>query len=378
MHVSIPVLHRPTKPTGVCRHAANLAQALAITDQVSKITLLIGKWQEDYFAQVFDLSSPKINLLTIDIKNSSLSRNRWYMLGLPKIANHLKPDIIHLSFPFPFIRKWFEAPVVATIHDLYPYECPENFGYPQVWFNQWFLRQCVTQSDGLSCVSKKTLTAVQAYFPHLNCQPIPLEVVYNSVDFADVVPSCPQGISGEVAREFALCVAQHRKNKNLDLLIRAFAQLIQADRQSSPLSKLILVGSTGPETVNIENLIQNLKLEGKVILLSALQDSELRWLYENCACFAIPSATEGFCLPLIEAQALGARVICSDIPIFREIAGPGCYFFNLNHHPMQSLVQTIDSALAKLRPQQGFVNPNFLKENTSRRYLQLYDQVLPL
>ncbi|PSN18519.1 glycosyltransferase family 1 protein [filamentous cyanobacterium CCP5] len=377
MHVLIPVLHRPTKPTGVCRHAANLAQALAINEEVSKITLLIGEWQEDYFAQVFDLSSPKINLLTIDIPNSSLSRNRWYVLGLPKIANHLQPDIVHLSFPFPFVRRWFQVPVVATIHDLYPYECPENFGYPQVWFNQWFLRQCVGQSDGLSCVSEITLEAVQGHFPWLKHRSIPLAVVYNSVDFVEVASNCPRQISGEIADEFALCVAQHRKNKNLDLLIQVFARLGQGHGHSH-LSKLVLVGSPGPETTNIQSLIQQLKLEDRVIFLSALHDSELRWLYEHCALFAIPSAMEGFCLPLVEAQALGARVVCSDIPIFREIAGPECCFFNLNCDPAQVLTQALETALAQPKPETGFVNPDFLKENTSQQYLQLYDQVFHL
>ena len=58
MHILIAALHRPTKPTGVCRHAANLAQCLADTPEVSKVTLIVGTWQKDYFEQFFN--SPKI------------------------------------------------------------------------------------------------------------------------------------------------------------------------------------------------------------------------------------------------------------------------------------------------------------------------------
>ena len=36
MHVLIAALHRPVKPTGVCRHAANLARCLAAKPDVSK------------------------------------------------------------------------------------------------------------------------------------------------------------------------------------------------------------------------------------------------------------------------------------------------------------------------------------------------------
>ncbi|MEL7509545.1 MAG: glycosyltransferase, partial [Cyanobacteria bacterium J06554_1] len=164
MHVLIPALHRPIKPTGVCRHAANLAHCLADLDSVDRITLLIGQWQTTYFKQTFHFESPKVQIVSVDIKNGSLARNWWFMFGLPQLSKQLKPDIIHMSFPFPFVRQWFEAPIVATIHDLYPYECPENFGYPQVLFNQLFLRQCIRNSDGLSCVSKCTLETLDHYF----------------------------------------------------------------------------------------------------------------------------------------------------------------------------------------------------------------------
>ena len=147
MHILIPALHRPSKPTGVCRHAVNLAQCLIDTDRVTKVTLIIGKWQQKYFAKSFDFLAPEIELMVVAIKNSSLARNKWFLFDLPQIANRLQPDIIHLSFPVPFFRNWFKSPVVSTIHDLYPYECPENFGFPQVWFNRWFLRQCVNNSD---------------------------------------------------------------------------------------------------------------------------------------------------------------------------------------------------------------------------------------
>ena len=99
MHILIPALHRPSKPTGVCRHAVNLAQCLADTASVTEITLVIGTWQREYFEKSFDLDSPKIHLVTVHIKNSSLARNQWFMFGLPKLAQQLEPDIIHMSFP---------------------------------------------------------------------------------------------------------------------------------------------------------------------------------------------------------------------------------------------------------------------------------------
>ena len=40
------------------------------------------------------------------------------------------------------------------------------------------------------------------------------------------------------------------------------------------------------------------------------------------------SSYEGFGLPIIEAQSFGLPVICSDIEVFREIAGNSALFVN--------------------------------------------------
>jgi glycosyltransferase involved in cell wall biosynthesis len=373
MHVLIPVLHRPEKPTGVCRHAVNLAQGLAERAEVTRITLIIGAWQQDYFSSSFDLKADKINLIEIDIKNSSVSRNLWFLFGLPRLAKQLQPDIIHLSFPFPFIRQWFSVPVVATIHDLYPFECPENFGYPQVWFNQGFLHQCISQSDGLSCVSKTTLQALERYFPKASWGKS-LTVIYNSVDFQATSPTKPQQLSLEDRQPFFLSVAQHRKHKTLDSLIRAYARL-REQHQISPEARLILVGSPGPETASLHQLINALKLQKHIQLVSGLTNGELRWLYENASCFVIPSATEGFCMPLLEAQALGCRTVCSDIPIFREVVGHHGHYFSLENSPLDNLTMAIEKALAHPDPPQSFLHPQFLQETVTQNYLDFYRSV---
>jgi glycosyltransferase involved in cell wall biosynthesis len=48
-------------------------------------------------------------------------------------------------------------------------------------------------------------------------------------------------------------------------------------------------------------------------------DAELRQLYANAACLAIPSLHEGFGLPAIEAMAVGTRVVAARAGALPEV-----------------------------------------------------------
>ena len=409
MHVVIAVLHRPTKPTGVCRHAANLALGLAERPDVKKVTLVVGKWQAEYFRSDFCFELPnqkhdKIHVHSVDCQNRAVSRNLWFLFGLPKLCNQLGADIVHLSFPCPIVRSRFKSPVVATIHDLYPYEYPENFGFPQVWFNQLFLRLCIWQSDGLSCVSYTTQAKLAEYFGAAIVKK-KASVIYNSVEFGEILPKRPQFVAE--SESFLLCVAQHRRNKNIELLIHAYARFCQTPKgaENSPATmliggenqnaagnttvtsllteskprSLIIVGSSGPETEAIEACIQTLGLQESVLLVSSINDEELRWLYQHCLFFVIASSTEVFCLPLVEALSLNTQVVYSDIPIFREVVRGRGISVALDEIPwpekVDRLSQALSTGLSSSVPE-AIEDERFRRSKTTLQYLSFYHSVL--
>ncbi len=372
MHILISALHRASKPTGICRYAANLAECLADTSEVTKVTLIVGSWQREYFATAFNLCLNKINIVSVDIENSSLSRNSWFLLRLPKLAHQLSPDLVHLSFPLPFTRSLFPCQVISTIHDLYPYELPENFGKIQAYFNRLFLKRCVEQSDALTCVSQTTLNRLGFFFPQLPTQQ-KLTVIYNVVDFKGVQSEVPKFFRGQENIPFLLSVAQHRKNKNLNLLIFSYGFLLRM-KKIDLATKLILVGSQGPETENLMRQIEDLKLQDSVYLLSSINDRELNWLYQQCQLFIMPSSIEGFCLPLAEAMHLSCKVVCSDIPIFREIGSAECVYFSLQDNPIGNLAQAISFVMQ--RPAVVSKSMKFSRLNITNQYLQFYSSII--
>ena len=372
MHVLISALHRASKPTGICRYAVNLAECLAAAPEITKVTLIVGFWQREYFTTAFNLCFSKIDIIGVDIKNSSLSRNIWFLFGLPKLAHQLSPDLVHLSFPLPFARPLFPCPVISTIHDLYPYELPENFGKIQASFNRLFLKQCVEQSDALTCVSQTTLDRLQFFFPMLRAEQ-ESTVIYNVVDFKEAQPEVPKFFKGQENIPFLLSVAQHRKNKNLNLLIYSYGFLLRM-KKIDPTTKLILVGSQGPETENLLKQIKQLKLEDNVYLLSSINDQELSWLYQQCQLFIMPSSVEGFCLPLAEAMHLSCKVVCSNIPIFREIGSAECMYFSLQDNPIGNLAQAITIVMTK--PLIVDKSVKFSRLNITSQYLQFYSSIM--
>jgi len=44
----------------------------------------------------------------------------------------------------------------------------------------------------------------------------------------------------------------------------------------------------------------------------------------------MPSISEGFGLPLVEASQRGLAIMCSDIPVFHEVADDNAIFFDLD------------------------------------------------
>ncbi|KKM22055.1 hypothetical protein LCGC14_1629190 [marine sediment metagenome] len=73
--------------------------------------------------------------------------------------------------------------------------------------------------------------------------------------------------------------------------------------------------------------IKKLDLEFNIIYISEISDVDLNMLYNAVDLFVFPSNYEGYGLPIMEALSCGTPVICSDIPVFKEIYGDCVRYF---------------------------------------------------
>jgi glycosyltransferase involved in cell wall biosynthesis len=368
MNLLIAAVSSATGPSGICRHAYNLVRCAIRGTEVKQVALVVGKWQELYFRDLFKLENAKVLIISIDIPNKALARNLWYLHGLPRLTEGLGVDVLHLSFPVPIHKTAIRCPIVVSLHDLYPYEEPDNFGFPKVLFNRMLLEQCLEEVDRIACVSETTLSRLRARFPRLAHKKA--LAIHNCV----TIQHCKSKALSWEQHHYFLMVAQHRANKNIPLALEVFDQLLCGGILPKD-TLLILVGNQGPETLKISKVAKRRLLRKNVKLVMGVSDEELKWLYQNCNLLIAPSLAEGFGLPVVEALLCGARVICSDIPAFREIGGGSCEYFDLHaESPALAMKLAICRALegpARSLPQLE----KFSLEHVTEKYATLYDRL---
>jgi glycosyltransferase involved in cell wall biosynthesis len=135
-----------------------------------------------------------------------------------------------------------------------------------------------------------------------------------------------------------VCVSAALAHKNLDRLIRAFAQL---GPDGNDL-RLVVAGHAGRETERLVAVGREAGVADRMTLTGWISERDLEGLYSIAACCVYPSLHEGFGLPVLEAMARGVPIACSDATSLPEVAGDAAELFD----PLD--VEAIASALRRL------------------------------
>ncbi|HEX5283625.1 MAG TPA: glycosyltransferase family 1 protein [Bryocella sp.] len=371
MKILVTAISFSSKISGIQRHAFNLVRCLLAHPEISAVHLVIAPWQQEMTQSAGLTRDTRLYIHVAHLKPGSISRNLWHYRDLPKLAKHLQPDLIHLTYPIPIDAASLACPIVLTLHDLYPYEIPSNFRFPRVIVNRLTLRQCLRNVDAIACVSDVTLLRLKQFAP----QRVWSNAVriYNCVEAAGS-DAAKTPLPEMYSNPFLLCVAQHRRNKNIPLAIRAFSSLLSKSEIHSS-TNLLIVGITGPETASIQEMVAQRSLNKRVLFRDGLSDSELQWCYERCDALLVPSTTEGFGLPVAEGLLAGCRVVCSNIPALREVGGKHCRYFELGKDEEQSFATEITTSLKHPKPRAIHL-PHLSPATLASEYIALYRQVI--
>jgi glycosyltransferase involved in cell wall biosynthesis len=157
--------------------------------------------------------------------------------------------------------------------------------------------------------------------------------------------------------------------KRIDILVRHLSRV--------KTGGLIILGE-GPERKHLEALVAKYRLQDRVKFLGYVPNAHV--YYELFQISAHPSISEGFSLSLIEAAGYRKKIVCTDIPAFREaFADDEATFFD----PHDEL--TIDRAILDAwrddaKPQKAYQKAitQYSEERMSDEYVSLFKRLLSL
>lgn len=218
-------------------------------------------------------------------------------------------DVILVDTPTRVaIQRKHGAKVICVVHDLLPLT---DLKLSDV-ATRLFLSRLFTslhQADELAFVSNYSLGRFRALLPQF--AHLPARVVYPRTRFEASAPPLAAGaVSG---RPYFVVIVSAEPRKNLAAVIRAFRKLPQAD--------LVVIGYTGDPLLT-RNAPPNVRFSGYV------EEHEKAALIAEAHGLIMPSLAEGFGVPIIEALAANTPVLCSDIAVFREVAGELADYFD--------------------------------------------------
>lgn len=169
----------------------------------------------------------------------------------------------------------------------------------------------LTHADAVRVVSERVQSGVRALgVPSSKITKVPIWV---DVDHFRATPaSFDLHRSYPIYAKIILCIGRLEPEKNVNGLIRAFARVHKAHRDTM----LLIVGS-GSEKERLVTLARSLDLKNSVVVAPWARD--LVSYYKTCDIYVQPSHYEGWGMAVVEALASGAPVIMTDVGCAGEI-----------------------------------------------------------
>jgi len=194
-------------------------------------------------------------------------------------------------------------PLAFTIHDLIHLRVPSESSLLRRAYYASVVRPAVRRAGKVLTVSEYSRREIVEW---AGVDPGHIVVVGNGVSAAFTPGPVTPG------RHF-LHVGRRASHKNIDRLLRAFAQC-----RAGPSHRLLFTGTADESTLAIAH---GLGIAERIGFAGNVSDEQLAQLYRQAVALVFPSLYEGFGLPIVEAMACGTPVITADATSTGEIAG---------------------------------------------------------
>jgi glycosyltransferase involved in cell wall biosynthesis len=305
--VRILLDYRPAlrQRTGVGAYIHETARALAATTPAGESVVLFSASWKDRLAP--DVVPP---LATIDRRIPVRLLNLiWHRLEWPEIERVAASRFDVVQAAHPLLVPSRAAARLVTIYDLDFLDHPERTRAEIRRDYGALARSHALRADQVVVISAHTAHSVEGRF---GVPPARITI-------------CPPGAPDwrpraglPSSRGCILFLGTLEPRKNLDVLLDAYSRMVAADSSTPPL---VLAGRVEDPASAVVRRAQAPPLAGRVEMPGYVDEASKRALFDRALVFVLPSHTEGFGMPVVEAMKAGVPVVVADRGALPETVG---------------------------------------------------------
>ena len=291
---------------GIENHVRDLGEGLAARGH--RVTVLVTS-----LGRRTSVEQPLPGLTVIKAARALHLASTPLSLAMPRLARALRPDVVHLHFPYPpgdmvYWQMPERAPLVVTYHS----DIVRQRALLRVY--RPLLGLTLRRAARILPTSPNYLASSPFLRRHAaRCSVVPLGI--DTGRFAVPEPRKAAGFRARFPGPRLLFVGRLRYYKGLHVLLDAMPAL-RAE---------LLIGGSGPERANLEAQAQRLGLASRVHFLGDVPDEDLPALFQAADVFVMPAHLRAEALGLAQIEALASGLPCVSTEL-----GTGTSYANLH------------------------------------------------
>ncbi|HYE89233.1 MAG TPA: glycosyltransferase family 1 protein [Vicinamibacterales bacterium] len=249
----------------------------------------------------------------------------WEQYSLPATARKLAADVLHA--PASTAPWWQPVPTAVTVHDTIPWASDDNETWQPGFYRDRLLPWAFHRAAAVITVSNTSRRDILARWPALKPT---LHVISPGVDerYLDAEPDREPIVIGDrvVSEPYLLYLGGADPRKRLMWALQAWWT------GAGAAATMVVCGLEPEAHAHVLASVPR-HLQERLILAPFISEDDMPRLYMRATAVLYPSLYEGFGMPVVEAQAVGTRVLFSDVGSLTELKGPGAVVLPVDDLP---------------------------------------------
>jgi glycosyltransferase involved in cell wall biosynthesis len=211
------------------------------------------------------------------------------------------------------------------LHDVIPILYPEYCGPDMTRQHRRALETVIRRAAAMIATSETSAAEIHDMLKERGRSDMPIKVTRLPVDDSFLVERGTE--PHRSADPYFVVVGAIDQRKNHRMLLNVWREIAREGARKAP--KLLVIGARSLRSEGIVDFMSRCPaLVDTVIETNGLSTPAMREFIRDARALLMPSFTEGFGLPIIEALALGTPVIASDIEAHREVGGAFAHYID--------------------------------------------------